>query len=430
MRDFVIFGASGDLAKKKLYPALWKNYQQGCKCNYFGYGRTNFNNNEFRKIVEDSVPQADKEFISRFKYVSGSYDKYGLGVLKSNINPETAIYYLALPTKLEIIKKLVTGLDRNNLLGDKGLVVLEKPFGEDYLSAKNLIGFLDKSLGSKKAYLIDHYLAKDLVRNLITLRFANPVFENLWSNNFIDKIEIKAKESLGIGDRAEYYETTGAIKDMVQNHVLQVLSLVTMDQPKNLIASSFHQEKIKVLKDLRMFNNQFEDNLEIGQYKGYLDEDGVAEDSLTETFVAMNLEVNNSRWQGVEIDIKTGKKLGKKETEVVIYFKSYRSCLWPEKCFQLTRNKLIINLFPRGDISLQVNTEFNPVVSLPKAKSLVFDFSENENINMPYANALKDIYEGDRLYSPSFKEVLLSWRFIDSVEDWLENKRKRLLKKY
>lgn len=430
MRDFVIFGASGDLAKKKLYPALWKNYQQGCKCNYFGYGRTNLSNDQFRKVVANSVPQADKEFISRFKYISGTYDQDGVEALKTNFKPETAIFYLALPTRLEIIKKLITGLDKNDLIGDKSLVVLEKPFGEDYPSAKKLIDFLDKSLGARRTYLIDHYLAKDLVRNLITLRFANPVFENLWSNDFIDKIEIKAKESLGIGDRAEYYEKTGAIKDMVQNHVLQVLSLVTMDQPKSLKASSFHQEKIKVLKNLVMFNNKFEDNLEIGQYKGYLQEDGVPKNSLTETFVAMDLEVNNSRWQGVEIEIKTGKKLGKKETEVVIYFKSYRTCLWPDKCFQLTRNKLIINLFPRGDIRLQVNTEVNPVERLPKAKDLTFDFSKNENINMPYANALKDIYEGDRLYSPCFKEVILSWKFIDSIEDWLENKRKSLLKKY
>lgn len=429
MREFIIFGASGDLAKRKLYPALWGNYQQGCQCNYFGYGRTDFSTEEFRKIIRHSVPQASENFYKKFEYVSGNYDKQGIEKLKSFLEKNDSVFYLALPTRLPIIKELVTGLKKNDLIGKDSIVVLEKPFGEDYSSAKKLIDFLEKNLGSRRTYLIDHYLAKDLVRNLITLRFANPIFENLWNKDFVERIEIMASESLGVEDRAEYYDKTGAIKDMVQNHVLQVLSLVTMAQPEKLSPESFHLEKSKTIKKLRLFNNRFKGNLKIGQYKGYLSEDGVSQESLTETYVEMRLEVDNQRWRGVEIDVKTGKKLEEKQTEVIVYFKTNQSCLWEGKCLQLTRNKLIINLFPRGDIRLQVNTEFNPINGSPEAKDLTFDFSK-ESIALPYANALKDIYYNNRLYSPSFEEILSSWKFIDSVENWLKDKRKELLKTY
>ena len=430
MRNFVIFGASGDLAKKKLYPALWINYQQGCKCRYFGFGRTEFSDESFRKIVEASVPEADRDFISQFKYFSGTYDERGLTSLAQSLGEKDTIFYFALPTRLEIIKDLIPGLVENDLVGKESIVVLEKPFGDDYSSAKELIDFVDDNLGAGRTYLIDHYLAKDLVRNLITLRFANPIFENLWSNKFIEKIEIEASESLGIENRADYYEKSGAIKDMVQNHALQVLSLVTMDQPKTLVSKAFHQEKEKILKKIRMFNNKFDKNIEIGQYKGYLEEPGVKKDSLTETYVAMTLEIDTPRWRGVKVKVKTGKKLKNKQTEVIIYFKSYRSCLWAGQCVQLAQNKLVINFYPHGDIRLSVNTEFNPVENLPKAKDLTFDFSNDVEIAMPYANALKDIYGNDRLYSPSFEEVLLSWKFIDVVENWLDGRRKNLLKKY
>lgn len=430
MKDFVIFGASGDLAQKKLYPALWNNFQEGCKCNYYGYGRTKFSNNKFREFVKNSVPPADDNFLNKFTYITGPYNTRGLSSLKKFLKQDNPIFYLALPTRLEIVKNLAGSLIENDLLGKESTVVLEKPFGEDYYSAKELMDFLDKTIGSQRTYLIDHYLAKDLVRNLITLRFANPVFENLWCSDFVEKIQIDASESSGIEKRAEYYDKSGAIKDMVQNHVLQVLSLVTMGQPEQLNAPAFHREKLKVLDKLRIFEDSFEDNLKIGQYKGYLKEPGVAKNSLTETFVSMNLEVKNKRWRGVIFEIKTGKKLEKKQTEITVYFKSVRKCLWHKNCQELTQNKLVINFFPRGDIQLQVNTEFNPEKFLPRAKNLVFDFSGEDNIKTPYANALKDIYYDDQLYSPSFEEILSSWEFIDSVENWLEGKRKDLLEKY
>lgn len=430
MRDFVILGASGNLAQKKLFPALSANYSEGCKCNYYGFGRTELSDFEFKSIVRDSVSEAGEEFLTKFEYFSGDYDSQGLKVLKPKVKSTRPIFYLAVPTRLEIIENIIAGLKKNELLKEKSTVVLEKPFGTDHQSAEKLISFLEDNLGSKKTHLIDHYLAKDLIRNLITLRFANPIFSNLWNNNFIDRIEIEASESVGIEGRGGYYDKSGAIRDMIQNHVLQVLTLVVMDQPKKIDFDSFSNQKTKVLKNLRMFDNQFENNIEIGQYQGYLDEKGVPADSLVETSVSLNVEVNNQRWQGVPIKLKTGKRLAKKQTQIVVYFKGYEKCLWHEKCDLLTGNKLVVNLFPRGDIQLQVNTEFNPEKNLPKPKNLTFDFSKNEEIKMPYANALKDIYSQDRLYTPSFKEILLSWQFIDKMENWLVGKKKKLLRIY
>jgi glucose-6-phosphate 1-dehydrogenase len=430
MRDFIILGASGNLAKRKLFPALLENFKEGYQNNYYGFGRTKLSDSEFRSIVKDSVSGARKKFLNDFKYFTGDYSVAGLKELKATIKDEKAIFYLAVPTRLEISKKIITALKKNNLLKKNSIVVLEKPFGTDYQSAQKLMSFLEKNLSAKNVYLIDHYLAKDLVRNLITLRFANPIFSNQWNSDFIDMIEIEASETTGIEGRGEYYEKSGAIRDMIQNHVLQVLSLVVMEQPKNLDFSNFYQEKVKVFENLRMFKEQFENNINIAQYQDYVREKGVAQNSLVETSVSLNVEINNQRWRGVAIKLKTGKKMEKKQTQITIHFKAYKECLWHQKCSLLTNNKLIINLFPHGDIKLQFNTEFNPEKNLPKAKYLSFDFYKNENVKIPYANALKDIFNQDRFYTPSFQEILLSWKFIDKVEDWLKDKRKELLEKY
>ncbi|KUK76201.1 MAG: Glucose-6-phosphate 1-dehydrogenase, partial [candidate division WS6 bacterium 34_10] len=273
-------------------------------------------------------------------------------------------------------------------------------------------------------------LAKDLVRNLITLRFANPVFENLWSNKYIKKIDIDIKEKEGIKNRGEYYDKTGAIKDMIQNHGLQLLSLITFNQPESFKSKDFHKEKEKVLSNLKIFNDELEENIKIGQYKGYTKEEHIDENSNTETYTSINFEVNNERWKGVPIKLTTGKKLDEKRTEVKIYFTTFDNCLWQGKCETVTENILTINIFPENNIKLSVNTEFKPDIQLPKTKELRFDFSKDELLNLAYSNALKDIYNKEKSYTPSFNEILLTWSIVDDIGNWLAGKRDKILEYY
>jgi len=430
MKTLILFGASGDLAKEKLFPALYENYKRSHKCKYIGFGRTQISDSEFRNIVKDSIGKDEKDFLSNFSYIQGSYDAKGLKGLVDKIEPEESIYYLAIPNRYEIVKDLVEGLKKNNLISEGSQLVLEKPFGTDYKSAKKLMGFLNINVGEEKIYPIDHYLAKDLVRNLITLRFANPVFENLWNNQYIKKVDIDIKEKDGIKNRGEYYDSTGAIKDMIQNHGLQLLSLITFNQPQSFDSDDFHKEKENVLKQTKVFNDEFRDSVKIGQYKEYKEEEHVNPKSNTETYSSITFEIDNERLKGVPIKITTGKKLEEKITSIKIYFTTFADCLWQGNCDLVTQNVLTINIYPENNIKLSVNTEFKPNIELPKTKELRFDFKKEDMLDLAYANALKDIYNKEKSYTPSFEEILLSWKLIDKIEDWLMNKREELLEQY
>lgn len=430
MKSLILFGASGDLAKEKLFPALYKNYKTGYKCKYIGYGRTPISDEQFRDIVKDSIGKDEKKFLSNFSYTQGSYDNQGLKNLVGEISPKESIYYLAIPNRYKIVKNLIEGLKESNLISEGSQIVLEKPFGTNYNSAEKLISFLKNSVGEEKVYPIDHYLAKDLVRNLITLRFANPVFENLWNNQYIKKIDIDIKEKDGIKNRGEYYDSTGAIKDIIQNHGLQLLSLITFNQPKSFKSDDFHKEKEEILKNTKVFNNDFKENIKIGQYKEYRKEEHVKPKSKIETYSSINFEIENKRWEGVPINITTGKKLEEKITSIKVYFTTFKDCLWQGNCDLVTQNVLTINIFPENNIKLSVNTEFKPNIELPKTKELRFDFNKGDVLDMAYANALKDIYNKEKSYTPSFEEILLSWKLIDEIEDWLKDKREDLLEYY
>jgi glucose-6-phosphate 1-dehydrogenase len=430
MKTLVLFGASGDLAQKKLFPALYENYNKGFQCQYVGYGRSNLTNKTFREEIKGAIEKEDANFLSNFSYVQGAYNKENLKKLKGLLNPSETIFYLAIPNRFDIVKELIDGLKANELIKKETQIVIEKPFGQDYKSAKALKDFLEKRVDEKQIYPIDHYLAKDLVRNLITLRFANPIFENLWNNEFISKIDIDVKEKEGIGNRGQYYDNTGAIKDIIQNHGLQLLSLITFNQPKSFSSEDFHQEKEVILKDTRIYNDDFKENIKIGQYNGYLEEKHVDRNSTTETFASITFEVKNKRWENVPITIATGKRLEKKSTSVKIYFKTLNNCLWENRCDIVTRNILTINIYPENSIKLSINTEFNPNSNLPKTKDLKLDFPKDNLLNLAYSNALKDIYNREKSYTPSFKEILYSWELIDKIENWLEDKRDKLLKIY
>jgi glucose-6-phosphate 1-dehydrogenase len=430
MRKFVLFGASGDLAIKKIYPGIYSNYKDGLDCEYIGYGRTELPDISFRDIVRESIGQDDTKFLKKFSYINGSYDKNGLGNLKDVLkSSEDTIYYLSLPNQLDIVKNLINGLKENNLITSSSLFVIEKPLGNNYTSAKELIDLLEKNIGKEKIFLIDHYLSKELVRNLISVRFSNPIFEHLWNNKYIEKIDIEISEDIGIGKRGQYYDNSGAIRDMIQSHGLQLLTLVTMDQPGAFNTENFHVEKEKVLKNVRVLNDNLEENIKVGQYEGYRGEEFVNENSLTETYASINLEVNTERWRGMPINISTGKELKEKKTEIRIYFKSLKNCMWKDFCEVVTNNVLVLNIYPRNEIVLSINGGFNPK-DLPEKKNLTLSFEKENFVKFPYANALKDVYMGEKVYTPSTKEVLYSWKVIDRIEEWLESVRKDVLKIY
>ena len=427
MKNLVILGASGNLAKVKLFPALWEIFQKGYKCNYIGYGRTRFSNKEFRKIVKDCVKDSNEDFISRFFYMSGGYDVQGLKNLKRKLTKGNTTFYLSLPTRIDIIQDVIYGLKKNDLLTGQFQLVVEKPFGTDYTTASDLMNLLKRDVGKKNLFLIDHYLLKNLVRNLVSLRFANPIFENIWNNKFIKKIEIQAMETVGIDGRGQYYDTVGAIKDMIQNHMLQVLSLVLMNQPALLDPFSIEKEKISILENLHIFKDSFEDNIKIAQYRGYLDESYVKKDSLTETYAMLKVEVDSERWRKVPIILKTGKKQKEKKTQISISFKGFKKCLWSNNCKSITANKLVINIYPKNEIKLYINSNIQRAANM-KQIPLRFNFSNNFGLLSPYANALISIYNKDKRYSLSTSEILLSWKFIDQVEEWINNRRRKLLK--
>jgi glucose-6-phosphate 1-dehydrogenase len=344
-------------------------------------------------------------------------------------NAEEIVYYPSLPNRLEIVKNLTNGLKENNLIRPSSLFVIEKPLGNDYTSAKKLISFLEKNIEKQNIFLIDHYLSKELVRNLISIRFSNPIFGYLWNKKYIEKIEIEISEDIGIGKRGQYYDNSGAIRDMIQSHGLQLLALVTINQPDVFQTESFRLEKEKILKNVKILNGNLKENIKIGQYKGYREEEFVNENSLTETYASINFEINTERWRGVPINISTGKKLKEKKTEIRIYFKSLENCIWQNYCKVVTSNVLVLNIYPKNDIVLGINGGFNPK-ELPERKNLIFSFEKNGLAKFPYSNALKDVYKGEKIYTPSTREVLYSWKVIDDIEKRLENIREDILKTY
>jgi glucose-6-phosphate 1-dehydrogenase len=428
MKDFIILGASGDLTKKKLIPAIYQNYKnQNFTCRYIGFGRKEIQN--YQQIVRESIDKRDRNFEEKFTYIQGQYDSKGFQNLKNLNLSEDRIFYLALPIHHDLLESILKGLKDNNLLNNTTTIAIEKPFGTDLKTAQRLIDLLNEYLDEEQIFLVDHYLAKDLVRNLISLRFANPIFSKIWNRENIQKIEIITKENTGIENRGEYYDKSGAIKDMIQNHVLQVLSLVTMETPKNINSSSLSKQKNAILKKIAI-STDIKKSVELGQYIGYLEEEHIEKNSLTETYARLNIEVKNKEWRDVPITLETGKRLDEKRTEIKIYFNSDANCIWEDNCTLITSNVLTINLYPENNIVLSFNSAFNPSQEFPIKKDLIFSLNTNEKNLLPYANTLVDIYNHDRTYTPSYDEILLSWKFIDELLHKISPIRKDILKRY
>ncbi|MFC4076900.1 glucose-6-phosphate dehydrogenase [Salinithrix halophila] len=444
----VIFGGAGDLARRKLFPALYslhRNQLIDQRFSVLGVGRSERSADEYREIVRDSINRyarvdvEDEEewssFVEKFDFVSldvktpAGYQRLREAVEERERRytiPGNRLFYLAVAP--ELFGPVAARLKEGGLTESDGWkrLLIEKPFGRDYPSAEDLQAQIAGSFKEEEIYRIDHYLGKEMVQNIEVIRFANTLFENMWNNRYISNVQITASETVGVEDRASYYDRAGALRDMVQNHILQILMMVAMEPPSRLKPEAIHDEKVKVLRSLRRWRGDDVKRYMVrGQYTGgylqekevpaYRDEENVPADSDNETFVAGKLYIDNFRWSGVPFYIRTGKRMEEKATEVVIQFKDVPKNLYFNKTNDLGPNLLVIKINPEEGLSLQINAKKpgtdNEVVPI------VMDFCNNCQEESPeaYESLIHDALEGDRTFFTRWDEVSLAWKFVDPI---------------
>ena len=448
----VILGASGDLTKRKLIPALYNLFLEGGLPKAFavaGGARTEYNSDEFRKELSEAISSAGnldlsrwEEFARRLYYQHLVYDSLSsyrdfagflMKVDKENNTRGNRIFYMALPMFMyQSTSQMIgqAGLSKEQEDGNGwSRLVVEKPFGTDLKSARELNDTIHESFTEDQVYRIDHYLAKETVQNLLMFRFANTIFEPIWDRRYIDRVEIIAAEELGVEKRAGYYDKSGVLRDMFQNHMLQLLALTAMEPPSLFEADRVQDEKAKVFRSLRPFPvDRLSENIVLGQYGpgkindkdvvGYLDEPNVAPQSITPTFGAMKVHIDNWRWQGVPFYITSGKRLQRKFTQITIWFREVPHLMFREVLGeQIFPNHLTLGIYPEEKISLQFQTK-NPgaVVCL---RPVNMDFSYLHNYYGPvfdaYEKAVLDCMQGDHMLFLRQDSVELCWEFIDPV---------------
>ncbi len=446
----VLFGATGDLAKRKLYPAIFNLYQRGLLPETFsviGVARKEWSNETFRDHVFHSLKEfgrfrADKQslweaFAEKLSYVSvdlqnaESYIKLKESLTETeqrNLLPGNRVFYLAISP--ELFGDVSNNLKASELLETNGWkrLVIEKPFGHDYKSANELNDKIRSVFREEEIYRIDHYLGKEMVQNIEVIRFANSFFEPLWNNNHIANVQITSSETVGVEERGGYYEKSGALRDMVQNHMLQMVTMIAMEPPSRLVTEAIRDEKVKVLRSLRRFElDEVKDYVIRGQYDrghlagkdlaGYLEENGVNPQSTTETFVAAKLYIDNFRWAGVPFYIRTGKRMPTKATEIIIQFKTLPKNLYFNKQGNLEPNLLSIRIHPQEGIYFKLNAKKPGTDGI--LSSIPLDFCQNceTGFNSPeaYERLLHNCLEGDSTFFTRWDEVSLAWKFVDPI---------------
>ena len=450
----VIFGATGDLAQRKLFPSIYQLYQHGKISEDFavvGVARRAWTNDILRENVKKSIgdnfssEEELEKFISHFYYhpfdVTDSASFEGLGSLMNDLEGtyETdgnRIFYLAMAP--EFFGVIANNLKKYDLKSNRGWtrLVIEKPFGHNLQSAKELNNEIRAAFDEDQIYRIDHYLGKEMVQNIEVIRFANGIFEHLWNNRFIANIQVTSSESLGVEERARYYDRSGATRDMVQNHMLQMVSLLAMEPPINLTTDEIRSEKIKVLRALRKIKDEeIGKDFVRGQYgRGSSDENNVIsyreEDpslvtSNTETFVAGRIMIDNYRWAGVPIYIRTGKRMAHKSTKIVVEFKDIPMNLYYENKGDKLPNLLVINIQPNEGITLHVNAKKAGTTSIAEPIKLAYSNNGVPGINTPeaYEKLLYDCMLGDGTNFTHWDEVALAWEFVDSILSVWENEK-------
>ncbi|MFL0248220.1 glucose-6-phosphate dehydrogenase [Candidatus Clostridium stratigraminis] len=447
----VIFGGTGDLTHRKLLPAIYNLIRSKKLPDNFAIvsiGRREIENEVYIQEALASI----KRF-SRFKKIdenlwnniakrlhykklefhdSNGYDELNIfleGLDKAYNTKGNRIFYLAVSpeyfhviTEELYVHQLVTNSNSWQRL------IIEKPFGRDLASARRLNQTISKVFGEGNTYRIDHYLGKEMIQNLMVLRFANSIFEPLWNNRYIDNIQINSCETVGVENRGGYYDEAGALKDMVQNHMLQLLTLTAMEPPMDLTSNSIRDEKVKVLRSLEeMTPHKIKTNIIRAQYgegfngktrlKAYLTEDKVSKVSQTETYVALKLHVENFRWAGVPFYIRTGKRLAAKSTEIIVQFKSVPKILYSKEHENLNSNVLVIKVQPTEGIYFKFNTKMPGTENAIIPVQMDFCQSCQFESNTPeaYEKLLFEVMNGDNTLFTSWDEVEYSWKFVDTI---------------
>ena len=451
--DLVIFGGTGDLALRKLLPALYHRVGDGQitgDSRIIAASRGDVGRDAYLEQVEQALrsnlPDGEfrdeqwSKFRDRIHYVQ--CDAYapdqwqGLVDLLAGHEDRVRVGYLA--TAPSLFGTIAQGLKQNGLVTAASRIVLEKPLGHDYDSACDINNQVGECFAENQIYRIDHYLGKETVQNLLALRFANSLFEPLWRRGAIDHVQITVAEDLGVEGRVEYYDKIGALRDMVQNHLMQLVCLVAMEAPSSLHHDAVRDEKIKVLRALRPMSAELiRSNTVRAQYKagaingttvpGYLEELG-GSNSTTETFVALKLEIDNWRWSNVPFYVRTGKRLPAKHSEIVIEFQDVPHSIFPEQRFQVQSNRLTIRLQPDEGVELSVMAkEPGPGGFDLRPVSLDLSFEETFGIRYPdaYERLLMEVLRGNPALFMRRDEVEAAWHWIDSIiAGWDDTKHK------
>ena len=456
--SIVIFGVTGDLSRKKLLPAIYDLANRGLLPPSFGltgFARRDWTEDHFKDFVKENV-QAHcrtpfkeatwKQLADGIRFVQGTFDDPKAFERLSNTVAEldrdrgtrgNHAFYMSVPPRAfpQVSRQLADcGLAKS----DKGAwrrVIIEKPFGHDLASAKELDRVVSEVFDPSSVFRIDHYLGKETVQNILALRFANAMYEPIWNNNYVDHVQITHAEDIGVAGRAGYYDGIGAARDIIQNHLLQILCMIAMSPPSDLSADSIRDEKVKVLKSLRRIDrSNVREKTVRGQYTagfaqgkkvpGYLEEEGANKTSNTETFVAIRVDIDNWRWAGVPFYLRTGKRLPTKCSEVVVYFKTPELNLFKETWQELPQNKLTIRLQPDEGVDIQV---LNKVPGLDHKHNLQItklDLSYSETFNQThladaYERLLLETMRGIQALFVRRDEVEEAWKWVDSItEAW------------
>lgn len=451
----VIFGVTGDLSRKKLMPAVYDLANRGLLPPGFalvGFARRDWADQDFAQVVYDAVKQhARTEFreetweqlLQGIRFVQGTFDDPGSfrrlreTVEKLDVERGTMgnhAYYLSIPPKA--FPAVAKQLRESGLVGEQAdddthwrRVVIEKPFGNDLESARALNAALESAFPADAIFRIDHYLGKETVQNLLALRFANELYEPLWNRNYVDHVQITMAEDIGVGGRAGYYDGIGAARDVIQNHLLQLLALTAMEEPISMSAEHLRAEKEKVLEAVRppddislaTARGQYAGGWQGGEkVNGFLEEDGMDPHSSTETYAAIKLQIDTRRWAGVPFYLRTGKRLGRRVTEIAVVFKRAPEHLFGRaQTSELGQNALVIRVQPDEGVTIRFGSKVPGSGANVRDVTMDFGYGHAFTEASPeaYERLILDVLLGDPPLFPRHREVELSWKILDPVEE-------------
>jgi glucose-6-phosphate 1-dehydrogenase len=454
----VVFGVTGDLARKKLLPAIYDLANRGLLPNDFvllGFARRDWGDGDFAALAKRSAKEHArtpwneevwKRLCADIQFVPGSFDDDNafdslaktLDELRDSHGIKgNAAFYLSIPPSMfpvVLTQMERTGLASNDQSGGWRRVVVEKPFGHDLLSALQLNSLVDTVFTPGDVFRIDHYLGKETVQNILALRFANQLFEPVWNSHYVDSVQITMAEDVGIDGRAAFYDATGAARDVLQNHLFQLLALTAMEEPVDFSAEAIHTEKLKVLRAISLphdlgdyaIRGQYDQGWLAGERAvAYRDENGIAADSKTETYAAVRLGIETRRWAGVPFYLRTGKRLPRRVTEIGVLFKKAPHLPFSQTDTQeLGHNQLVIRVQPDEGVTLKFGSKV-PGTEM-EVRDVVMDFlygeAFTESSPEAYERLILDVLIGDARLFPPNDEVEASWRVIDPLEEFWAGK--------